>query len=96
MTTTLRPRIDPNFSAATVKAPSWKNLLFETNGNSHLCDPVYPSEAAARAGADEDLAEIAEWMAESPGKMFAGVLHDGTVILLSDISYVLQVPWSQA
>jgi hypothetical protein len=42
------------------------------------------------------LAEIAEWMAESPGKMFAGVLHDGTVILLSDISYVLQVPWSQA
>ena len=95
MTTALRPRLDPNFSPGTVKAPSWKNLLFETNGNSHLCDPVYPSEAAARAGADEDLAVIEQWLADSPSTMFAGELHDGTVILLSDISFVMQVPWSE-
>jgi hypothetical protein len=83
---------DPNFSTETVKAPAWKNIVFETNGASHLCDPVYATEQEAREIAERALAD-AKAHRDGPDLIWT-VDVGSTVILVADIARVFQIPWT--
>lgn len=93
MTRTIRRARDPNFSTETIKAPAWRNILFEIGGASHLCEPVYSTEREAREAAELDLVEIRRRVAAGDGIWFA-ICHDGQQIMLADVSHCLQIPWT--
>jgi hypothetical protein len=38
-----------------VYARAWKNIVFDRDGKSHICDPVYSTEETAKADADAGI-----------------------------------------
>jgi hypothetical protein len=96
MTTTLRPRLDPNFSTDTVKAPVWRNVLFERTGESHLCLNEYTTEQEALDHARAAVAAISG-LRDGVDTIWYIAVNDGrdTPVLVADISHFMQIPWNQ-
>lgn len=84
----LPPGIDFGATDEPVKARAWRNMIFSKDGSSHLCNPVYHTEQAAKKYADATLADIRSL----PGDEYLRH-HDGAWGTVSSISHCLQVPW---
>jgi hypothetical protein len=54
----LPPGQDFGATDEPVKADAWRNLIFSKDSSTHLCNPIYPTEQAARDDAEPTLAYI--------------------------------------
>lgn len=74
-----------------VEADHWKNMIFDRDGGSHLCNPVYPTERDAQIDADRCLQRLRENYPTG----YRARLHDGAWVNVAEISHCIQIPWNR-
>jgi hypothetical protein len=84
----LPPGCDLGATDEPVEADRWKNMVFDKDGRSHIANPIYPTEAAAKQDAEYGMRHIREVDPLTPR-----VHHDGTRVTAGDISHATQIPW---
>jgi hypothetical protein len=86
----LPPGLDLGATDDPVEAKAWKNMIFDKDGGSHLCNPVYPTDQAAKADADGCL----ERLRKNYPTGYRAQLHDGAWVNVSEIAHCIQIPWN--
>ena len=87
------PGCDFGATDEPVKATAWKNVIFERNGRSHLCGPIYPTEQVAREDGIKALEHLALVLGDDINRRIQ--FHDGFWAPASDIHYFIQIRGSR-
>jgi hypothetical protein len=84
----LPPGQDLGATDEPVICDRWKNMVFDSTGKSHLCNPIYATEQAAKVVAEDAKAKAKTLTAE---QLKTFVYHDGEPF--NGVAYCLQIPW---
>jgi hypothetical protein len=89
----LPPGQDYGATDEPVEAKAWKNVIFERNGKSHLCNPIYPTEQVAIEDGGGALANLRTIIGDDIHRRIQ--FHDGFWAPASDIHYFIAIPWKR-